>query len=255
MAGLLQKTEKRKGFRSQSLRNCFHSRVLTLQRRQSPNGRTDAREPGLHVFLTLCKLLDIEDIYDAYFGKNPYSVMDGLNQEGKDKIKDYAKILKASGLFEPVVANIIPFRKKEIFMDIFGDAVSAGTGNFLTDAPKESYEVGDLAPDNADFGVRISGDSMEPEYHNGEIAWIQQKDSICNGEIGIFYLNGDAYIKKLHDEPDGLFLISLNKKYKPIAIQESDSFKIFGRVVGKCDASDIPVFNNRNTVRAIQTGC
>ena len=60
-------------------------------------------------------------------------------------------------------------------MDIFGDAVSAGTGNFLTDAPKESYEVGDLAPDNADFGVRISGDSMEPEYHNGEIAWIQQK--------------------------------------------------------------------------------
>ena len=54
--------------------------------------------------------------------------------------------------------------------------------------------------------------------------------------------NGDAYIKKLHDEPDGLFLISLNKKYKPIAIQESDSFKIFGRVVGKCDASDIPGF-------------
>lgn len=114
--------------------------------------------------------------------------------------------------------------------------------NFLTDAPKESYEVGDLAPDNVDFGVRISGDSMEPEYYNGEIAWIQQKDSICNGEVGIFYLNGDAYIKKLHDEPDGLFLISLNKKYKPIAIQESDSFKIFGRVVGKCDASDIPGF-------------
>lgn len=78
-------------------------------------------------------------------------------------------------MFEPVVANIIPFRKKEIFMDIFGDAVSAGTGNFLTDAPKESYEVGDLAPDNVDFGVRISGDSMEPEYYNGEIAWIQQK--------------------------------------------------------------------------------
>ena len=83
---------------------------------------------------------------------------------------------------------------------------------------------------------------MEPEYHNGEIAWIQQKDSISNGEVGIFYLNGDAYIKKLHDEPDGLFLISLNRKYKPITIQESDSFKIFGKVVGKCDASDIPGF-------------
>ena len=88
----------------------------------------------------------------------------------------------------------------------------------------------------------VSGDSMEPEYHNGEIAWIQQKDSISNGEIGILYLNGDAYINNLQEEQDGLFQISLNKKYKPIAIQESDSFKIFGRVVGKCDASDIPGF-------------
>ena len=99
-----------------------------------------------------------------------------------------------------------------------------------------------FAPDHADFGVRISGDSMEPDFHNGEIAWIQKSDILCNGEIGIFYLNGDAYIKKLHDEPDGLYLISLNGKYKPIPVHGSDSFKIFGKVVGKCDASDIPGF-------------
>ena len=201
---IIAENRKKKGLSQPKLAELLSQQGIDVTAKAISKWETDAREPGLHVFLTLCKLLDIEDIYDA------------------------------SGLFEPVVANIIPFRKKEIFMDIFGDAVSAGTGNFLTDAPKESYEVGDLAPDNADFGVRISGDSMEPEYHNGEIA--------CNGEIGIFYLNGDAYIKKLHDEPDGLFLISLNKKYKPIAIQESDSFKIFGRVVGKCDASDIPGF-------------
>ena len=242
IGSIIAENRKKKGLSQPELADLLSKQGIDVTAKAISKWETNAREPGLHVFLTLCKLLDIEDIYDAYFGKNPYSVMNGLNQEGKDKIKDYAKILKASGLFEPPVANIIPFRRKEIFMDIFGDAVSAGTGNFLTDSPKESYEVGDLAPDNADFGVRISGDSMEPEYHNGEIAWIQQKDSISSGEVGIFYLNGDAYIKKLHDEPDGLFLISLNKKYKPIAIQESDSFKIFGKVVGKCDASDIPGF-------------
>ena len=239
---IIAENRKKKGLSQPELADLLSEQGIDVTAKAISKWETDAREPGLHVFLTLCKLLDIEDIYDAYFGKNPYSVMNGLNQAGKDKIKDYANILRASGLFEPV-SNIILFRKKEIFKDIFDDAVSAGTGNFLTDAPKETYEVGDLAPENADFGVRISGDSMEPEYHNGEIAWIQQRDSLCSGEIGIFYLNGEAYIKKLYDEPDGLRLISLNKKYTPIIIKESDSFKIFGKVIGKCNSSDIPGFH------------
>lgn len=134
---IIAENRKKKGLSQPELAELLSQQGIDVTAKAISKWETNAREPGLHVFLTLCKLLDIEDIYDAYFGKNPYSVMDGLNQEGKDKIKDYAKILKASGLFEPVVANIIPFRKKEIFMDIFGDAVSAGTGNFLTDAPKE----------------------------------------------------------------------------------------------------------------------
>ena len=36
-------------------------------------------------------------------------------------------------------------------------------------------------------------------YHTGDVAWIQKKDSLANGEIGIFYLNGNTYIKELHD--------------------------------------------------------
>lgn len=239
---IIAENRKKKGLSQPELAEILSRCGIDVTAKAISKWETDAREPGLHVFFTLCRLLDVEDLYDAYFGQNPYSIMNGLNHEGKEKLKDYANILRASGLFESEDSKIIPYRKKEIFLDVFDNAVSAGTGNFLTDSPKESYEVGNLAPDNADFGVRISGDSMEPEYHNGEIAWIQQKDSICNGEIGIFYLNGDAYIKKLHDGPDGLCLISLNKKYKPIAIQESDSFKIFGKVVGKCDASDIPGF-------------
>jgi phage repressor protein C with HTH and peptisase S24 domain len=47
------------------------------------------------------------------------------------------------------------------------------------------------------------------------------------GEIGIFELNGDAYVKKLgHGE-----FISLNPKYKPISIHEFDSIHVFGKVI------------------------
>ena len=67
--------------------------------------------------------------------------------------------------------------------------------------------------------------------------------SISNGEIGIFYLNGNTYIKELHDGPDGVYLVSLNEKYHPIQIYESDSFKIFGKVIGKCKGAEIPGFH------------
>ena len=49
--------------------------------------------------------------------------------------------------------------------------------------------------------------------------------------------------KELHDEPDGVYLISLNQKYRPIQVLESDSFKIFGKVIGKCKGAEIPGFH------------
>ena len=53
----------------------------------------------------------------------------------------------------------------------------------------------------------------------------------------------NSYIKELHDEPDGVYLISLNQKYRPIQVLESDSFKIFGKVIGKCKGAEIPGFH------------
>ncbi|MFR3344791.1 MAG: hypothetical protein ACLTS6_12695 [Anaerobutyricum sp.] len=85
---IIAENRKRKGlFAARTCRDYFHSRALALQRRnnlQMRNLTNATKKPGFcNAFLTLCKLLDIEDIYDAYFGKNPYSVMDGLNQEGE----------------------------------------------------------------------------------------------------------------------------------------------------------------------------
>ena len=94
-------------------------------------------------------------------------------------------------------------------------------------------------PEDTTFGVRISGDSMEPESHDGQIAWVLQQESVANGEIGIFALNGEAYIKKLQNDKDGIFLISLNEKYAPIKVGENDRLDIFGKVLEKSNASAI----------------
>ena len=69
-------------------------------------------------------------------------------------------------------------------------------------------------PEDTTFGVRISGDGMEPEFHDGQIAWVLQQESVANGEIGIFSLNGEAYIKKLQNDKGGLLklLVIIYKK-------------------------------------------
>ena len=178
------------------------------------------------------------DIYSVivHFGVNPADPFSSLTDEGREKAMDYINLLHASGMYEKQTAKIIPFRS----IDIFENAVSAGTGNFLVDGPKETVCIDEsILPEDTTFGVRISGDSMEPEFHDGQIAWVLQQESVANGEIGIFALNGEAYIKKLQNDTDGIFLISLNEKYAPIKVSENDRLDIFGKVLGKSDASAI----------------
>ena len=197
-------------------------------------------EPSVSVYYKVCQILDIQNMYEAYFGidsvipdTDPFS---SLSDEGREKAMDYINLLHASGMYEKQSAKVIPFRS----IDIFENAVSAGTGNFLIDGPKETICIDEsILPESTTFGVRISGDSMEPEFHNGQIAWVLQQESIANGEIGIFALNGEAYIKKFKIDKNGIFLISLNKKYEPIKVGKNDRLDIFGKVLGKCDFSEI----------------
>ena len=90
----------------------------------------------------------------------------------------------------------------------------AGTRQFLDSDRFSEMEVGDEVSPDADFGVRVSGDSMEPLYLNGQIIWVHQQETLEDGEIGIFFLDGEAYVKKYHQAPDGISLISMNKNMR-----------------------------------------
>ena len=227
---------KKKGLLQQDLADELEKEGVSITYKAISNWERGLSEPSVTVFFKLCKILSITNIYEAYFGVNPNDPMSSLSDEGKEKALEYITLLHASGFYEKQTAKIIPFRN----IDIFENAVSAGTGNFLVDGPKETVRIDEsILPEDTTFGVRISGDSMEPEFHDGQIAWVLQQESVANGEIGIFALNGEAYIKKLQNDKDGIFLISLNEKYAPIKVSENDRLDIFGKVLGKSDASAI----------------
>jgi repressor LexA len=123
-------------------------------------------------------------------------------------------------------------QKPSRIIHLYDIPVSAGHGEWLEESTYEELEVGSEVPETADFGVRVEGDSMEPQFVNGQIVWIHKMEQIEDGEIGIFYLDGKGYIKKLQDNKKGSYLISLNKKYDPIEINENTIFRTLGKVVG-----------------------
>ena len=108
--------------------------------------------------------------------------------------------------------------------------VSAGTGVYLTDTESVDISIPDT-PDtsDADFALRIKGNSMEPKYRDGDVLLIEECDSVEYGELGVFILDGDGYFKKF----GGDRLISLNPDYEPILLKNFDEIVCCGRVVGK----------------------
>lgn len=120
-------------------------------------------------------------------------------------------------------------RARILKFDFFNSPASAGTGNFFDTVEPETMWVEESPEaERADFAVNISGDSMEPTFSSGDFVFVEKCDSIDKGEIGIFTLNGEVYIKELGDQ----CLISHNPNYKPIKIGESDSIYCCGRVLG-----------------------
>lgn len=194
------------------------------------NGRTAV---GGVQLLMLCHLYNIHDIYSVFLGKDSDNQ---LNRDGLTKLDEYRKILIASGMFKPSVkAEIIEFpKRREVPMYLM--AVSAGTGEFLDDDNHDMIEIPESIPEcinesDIDFAVHIHGNSMEPRFTDQQIIWVHKCTELSENDIGIFYLNGEAYCKKFHKTKKGISLISLNKDYNPISIRESDEFRIFGKVI------------------------
>lgn len=120
-------------------------------------------------------------------------------------------------------------------------ALSAGKGNSISD-DISTYTVQWTKWINHDFGVLITGDSMEPDYHNQDIALVQEQS--CpdfDGQVCaiIDFEHGVSYIKCVTIEENYLRLVSLNQEvdkkgnllYEDILLPRDDTVKILGKVI------------------------
>ncbi len=91
------------------------------------------------------------------------------------------------------------------------------------------------------FGLRVQGDSMSPEYLEGDILIVLKQNDCENGEDAIIMVNGqDATFKRVFKSNGGIILQPLNNAYSPIIYSNEDIGKMPIKIIG------IPVEFRRN---------
>lgn len=115
------------------------------------------------------------------------------------------------------------------FFAYYGKIAAAGTSVEFSDiaAGVRAYPENEINK-NADYVIGVNGDSMEPQYSDGDIVYVKKTDHIETGEIGIFQKGNTIYIKKAGENG----LISLNTKYPPLTAN-GDRIIVLGKVLGK----------------------
>lgn len=167
------------------------------------------RSPALSQFEQIIEDFDLEDLVKVR------EFMDMLI-----KVKEGSKIIQIRDHIE------------YISRPLYDLPASAGNGQFLDSSHYEmmDFPAGIVPPDST-FCVRVAGDSMEPNFYNQDVVFVQQIPVINSGEIGVFVLNGEGFIKKYVCEGESCSLVSLNPAYEPIVIKEADHLKVVGKVV------------------------
>lgn len=117
---------------------------------------------------------------------------------------------------------------------IYVNPAAAGTPLYAeSDFERMEFPENEV-PHGADFGIKISGRSMEPDISDGDIVWVHKTAELNDGEVGVFMINDSATCKRYYkNDDDTVRLESDNPEFGPVRVSEFDSFALVGRVIGK----------------------
>lgn len=133
----------------------------------------------------------------------------GLDIYGKDTIRAVMET-EENRIKEQAELDAPPAEPKII--PLFWSASAAGIASPILGEDFDNYELKEEDPQGAMFAVKVQGDSMEPYFPDGSIAFCN-KDPLQDGDIGVFSVDGGSVIKQYHyDGFMGMtYLFSLNR--------------------------------------------
>lgn len=199
--------------------------------------------PDVNLLPAICQALGIS-LYDLYAVEKPegllssrekklvegYRMLSPGNQYAVDRMLEALRFVQdAEG--RPELHRLLYFER----------SLAAGAAD-PTEFEQEAqpfYLYDSPETRRADYVFRVNGDSMEPDYHTGDLVLVEKSGgaaALHTGEIGAFIVGNETYIKRY--EADGLH--SLNPKYPVLRFDEEESVYLIGRVLGTVSGTDIP---------------
>lgn len=123
-------------------------------------------------------------------------------------------------------------------VEVVSETAAASGFNYgfgYDDTDRETIEV-DQQPPRHDIATKVSGDSMLPDYQDGDILYLVDKGlTTYNGDLAVIAYGDRSYFKRIYTENGRLRLVSLNDKYEDIVLDfppaEDTHIKIYA-VVG-----------------------
>ncbi|CKI78239.1 CI-like repressor, phage associated [Streptococcus pneumoniae] len=122
-------------------------------------------------------------------------------------------------------------------VEVVSETAAASGFNYgfgYDDTDRETIEV-DEQPPRHDIATKVSGDSMQPDYQDGDILYLVDKGlTTYNGDLAVIAYGDRSYFKKIYTENGRLRLVSLNDKYEDIILDfppaEDTHIKIYAVV-------------------------
>ena len=202
------------------------------------NGRS---RPDIQTLPRLCGILGIS-LYELL------GVTDPRQQYSPDEqamIADVRALSDAHQKFiQKMIADLRTAEKYNIMRPITKvihppRALAAGVGDPTEcyDESEELYLHSSPLVDRADYVFDVSGDSMEPNYHNADMVLVRKLSSINDlsyGSVGAFMLENELYIK-IFDEKG---LRSYNPAYRLMPFTAYEQIFLVGQVIGVLHEDD-----------------
>ena len=204
------------------------------------NYETGYRSPQQDTLFSLSEALNIsiDDLFPTDIKtKNIVTIYNELNIDNQKMVYEFAEDrLKQQKVHNNKIISI--GEVKELYqqyqiedeeVDVYG-VVSAGTGVEVFEEVIETVKCPSPVPDH-DIALKVFGDSMYPLFQHEQIIFVNRTTEIRHGQIGVFMVNGQAFLKKLYKDYSSVKLISLNKDYDDIELTEFDRVDVVGTVI------------------------
>lgn len=238
----------KKGITQRKLADMINVSTVTIG-----NWEAGIKQPSMKAIIALATALGVTT--DFLLGINIDFDLDSINLEPCEisLIKNYRTLDKHSKKIVEVICNLESKRSKAETHTIISQfnfkeprqnryipkyiiPSAAGISAPIDGDDFEMILVDENTPKDADFVVRIQGDSMFPYIQDGDIVYVKKTYELRNGDVGIFCVDGAMFCKQYYVDANGtLNLVSANQELKhtniKISPENSDMVKCCGKVL------------------------